>query len=164
MTLLGLEIEEWWNLIKTVVGILLLTMVLVFTGMVVHEGAHIFVALALGCKVESLQFILFSSSGFAGGEVRIYCGPYLVPIAFAGGFVEGLYFLVIGRYTKSKGIWMATLSCWTYALAEVWWASPPKGNSIATLLLNVTTFLTFSILYIVFVRSRLDDSFDLSNY
>jgi len=157
MTVLGLELEEWWELIKTIIGVLLITTVLVFIGTIIHEGAHIFVALALGCEVKSLQFIIFSFSGFAGGEVEIYTGPYLVPIAFAGGLVEGLYFLVVRKYTKSQGLWMATLSCWIYALAEVWWVSPPKGNSIATFLLSITTTATFVILYIGLTRPRLEE-------
>lgn len=164
MTILGLELDEWWALIKIVFGVLLVTIAIVFVGLFIHEGAHIFVALALGCEIESLQFIAFSSSGFAGGAVRIHAGPYLIPIAFAGGFAEGLYLLIIRRHTKSQGIWMATLSCWIYALAEIWWTSSPKGNLTATLLLDATTCLMFVILYFGLTLPRLKVLFDLLDY
>lgn len=164
MIILELELEEWWNLLKIVFGVLLMAIVLTFGGTLIHEGAHIFVALSLRCEVKSLLFITFSFLGFAGGEVWIRAGPYLVPIAFAGGFAEGLYLLVVRRYTKSSGLWMATLSCWVYALAEVWWVLPPKGDPTARLLLSVTTGLMFIILYFGLAYPRLKELFDFLDY
>ena len=159
MTILGLELEEWWSLIRVIIRVMLMTTVLLVGGVLIHEGAHAFVALCLGREI-----VFFRFTGFLGAEIGIYCAPYLVPIAFAGGFAEGLYLLVVRRYTKSQWVWMATLTCWIYALAEVWWVSPPKGNPAATLLLGITTLLVYAILFIGLAWPRFNEIFDPSDY
>lgn len=162
--ILGLDLEEWWNLIKIVFGVLLVTTVLDIVGLFVHEGAHIFVALALGCEVTSIELVIFSSSGFVGGEVWIRLGSYLVPIAFAGGFAEGLYFLVVRKYIKSQGLWIATLSCWVYALAEICWVYSPVEFPLAMPLIEATRLLSFAALYLSLLWPRLDELFYSLDY
>lgn len=159
MMILGLELEEWWKLIKLLIAVTLMTTFVIFIGLLIHEGAHILVALCLGREVVFVRF-----TGFLGAETGIHCGPYLVPIAFAGGFAEGLYLLVVRKYIKSQGIWIATLSCWVYALAEIWWISPPKGNLTAMILLDATTFLTYAILFIGLIWCRSKPLWDFPDY
>lgn len=150
MTILGLELDEWWELIRVVVGVVLMTTVLVFGGLLIHEGTHAFVALCFGCEI-----VLFRFTGFLGAEIGIYAGAYYIPIVFSGAFAEGLYLLVVRRFIESKGLWTATLACWIYAVVEIFMFMP---------LLHAIGDLTFVLVASSLMWPRLKEAFYGSDY